>query len=378
MKIGILTFHSSINPGSILQAYCVFNLLKDIIPNANIELINLIPYNREIREWRFIKKNPPFIHLENIKNYLSARKFIRDNISLSKRVYFRNLKSQIDYINSQNYDFIFTGSDTVWMHSNKLDGSLPSIYYLPIEIKAKKISISASADPILSIKPFVNKRNVLYPLFIDYTLITVRDSYTEELLSELNIKNVIKLADPTILYDFEDKMNIPINKSFNEKKINVDIWISNKKLEQQTREYLKKIKNVNFVSKNKLSKNNSGYIKSELSRYSQIDVLITDRFHRSIFALKLSSALVINIEREEKNPLPISKGRDLFNSIGIPEYCIRYESHNERGYLQSISELIDNYNYKKYEYREKKLREYIVNNKILWNKIINNIFYTNV
>jgi len=374
MKIGILTFHSSINPGSILQAYCVYQLLKNSYPESTIELIDLVPYNREISEWNFFSKKPPFLKVQSIQKYKSARNFIKKNIPLSDRCYYRKLSSQIKYINKQNYDYILTGSDTVWMHSSKLDNLLPSIYFLPNGINSKKISIAATVDPLRSKEIYLSKIDVLKPLFSDYKSITVRDNFTQELMLELGVSNVNRIADPTLLFEFERKLNIPTNKIFNESRKNVIVWLADKKLEEITKYNLKKVPNVKFLSKEITISKGEDYIIKELSRYPNADIVITDRFHRSIFALKLSSALVINIEREEKNPVPTSKGRDLFNSIGISEYCIRYEHNNNEKYIEDLMVLINNYTIDKYEEREQLLRSFILKNKNTWQNIIQSAF----
>jgi len=371
MKIGILTFHSSINTGSILQAFCVYNILKTNFPNSHVEIINLIPLNREISEWRFIKLKPPFIKLKAINKYFSSRSFIAKNIKLSKRVYYTNLNKQIEYINKQNYDFIITGSDTVWMHSVKFKWQLPTIYYLHQSMDAKKISIAASIDPLIDKAPFLMQKDSLKAIFDSYSLLTVRDSITENMLNKIGVEKSERIADPTFLYDFEKHLNIKSNKDYNTKKRNVLVWLSGKKLEELTKQFLKKIlNNPIFLSTDIPLPSKECYILNDLNQYANIDIIITDRFHRSIFALKLSSALVINVERESKNPFPESKGRDLFNCIGTPQYCIRYDTGKENEYLNSIKELINEETYDKYIYREKMLKIYINENKNKWQNLI--------
>ena len=48
MKIGILTFHQSVNNGAVMQAYSLSKRLKSEYPNDEIEIIN----NR-VHELRF-------------------------------------------------------------------------------------------------------------------------------------------------------------------------------------------------------------------------------------------------------------------------------------------------------------------------------------
>lgn len=52
MKIGILTYHRMVNDGSVMQAYCLFQLLRRFIPEAFIEIIDYRPKSVDRREWR--------------------------------------------------------------------------------------------------------------------------------------------------------------------------------------------------------------------------------------------------------------------------------------------------------------------------------------
>jgi len=370
MKIGILTFHYSINPGSVLQVYCSYKLLKAKFPESRVEIINIVPYNREINNWNFVNFRFPFIKIHSIKRYSLLRKFIKEHTNLSKRVYFKSQKSQIDYINQQNYDLIFTGSDTIWMHSQKFDEELPTIYFLPNEIKAKKISIAASVDPLKNEAPYISNKEILKSIFDDYEMITVRDDITENILNKIGVNKAKKIADPTILYDFEKDFSINIKKSNIINKQKALIWISDSKIESLIKKELSKLSEIEFVERSYCT---SGDVVNDLNKYSELDLVVTDRFHRSIFSLKLSNALVINVERENKNPIKASKGRDLLESIGISEYCIRYASKSKNLFLKSLSDLFLNYDSNEFQKREKLLQRYISNNKEKWDDLINSI-----
>ena len=374
MKIGILTFHYSINQGSVLQAYCVYKLLKLRFPDAQIEIINLVPFNREFNEWNFVSKRYPFVKFDNIRRYKSLRKFIKENAELSVRRYYRSLKKQIAFINSLNYDYIFTGSDTVWMDSSKLDSILPNIYYLPTQIRAKKVSIAASVDPLKNENQYFEKKHELKKIFKEYSAISVRDNLTDELLKNLGIEYTIKIADPTLLYDFEQDLNIIINKSDEINKQKVYLRIADKKLEGKIKKSLKEYTSFIFNDRDKKSTVKKDFIIEDLNQYADIDILITDRFHRSIFAMKLTNALVINIERFDKNPLQKSKGRDLFENIGIPEYCIRYENNGEEHLIKQIVSCVENWSLDEFKKREEYIEVYKSRNKKVWNILIKKSF----
>ena len=377
MKIGILTFHYSINPGSVMQAYCVYSLLKKALPGANVEIINLIPSNREKISRNFFSSKPPFIRANKLIKYYSIRNFINKNTPLSKLCTKADLNEQIDFINGLEYDYIFTGSDTVWMYSDKLSKKLPNIYFLPTSIKSQKVSIAASVDPLTHPVEYLKRKEVLLPTFNQYKSILVRDKVTEDLLKEIGVHQPHKIADPTLLYDFEKDFNIKTNKTPDIKKKVVLIGVTDKKIAGWIKKLLKKHskvytfldrKRIKILRKNK--KNGlhifEDHVLDQLNLYSKIDIIITDRFHGSIFSMKLSNSLVINVERFNKNPLPNSKGRDLFTSIGIPEYCLRLDQNNQPEFKKKLLGLIDQWDSQRFLNRENLLREFISQNQMEW------------
>jgi len=367
MKIGVLTFHYMVNIGSVLQAYCVYKLLKHKYPKAQIEIINLVPQKRGNSQKLFFKKKPPFFSLKEYLYYKSYRKFLEANIPLSPYNSSDNLSAQIEFINKQKYDYIFTGSDTVWMDSDKLDHLLPHIYYLPNQIRAKKISIAASVDPLKNNSNFLIKQSQIVEMLNDYETITVRDSTTFSLFRSLGIHNIIKIADPTLLYNFESDLRIPMRKKTPVKKRNVKVYLPDKKIKSNIYNILDKEGGFSYLKdSNKLLKE---FLIDDLKENEKIDILITDRFHRSIFAMKLTNALVINIERPNKNPNTDSKGRDLFNSIDMPNYCLRYNEDEE--FESDLLTLINNWNFSEFTKREQNLNDMIrLNRKILWEKVL--------
>ncbi|GAB3661852.1 polysaccharide pyruvyl transferase family protein [Echinicola sediminis] len=367
MKIGILTFHYSINPGSVMQAYCVYKLLSNAFPEARVEIINLIPDNREKNERDFFRLKPPFVRFSKILRYNSIRNFIKKNTRLSKACSKTELNDQIDFINGLNYDYIFTGSDTVWMYSDKLSKQLPNIYFLPPQIKAQKFSISASVDPLVNVTAYLKQQETLSQVFDQYKLLFVRDTVTESLLKTMGVEKGIKIADPTLLYDFEKDFDIKLNKSENIKKKVVLIGVTDDNIAKWIKQELKNhSKEYVFINRKESLQLFDDHVLDQLSLFSQIDIIITDRFHGSVFSMKLSNSLVINVERFNKNPLPQSKGRDLFQSIGIPEYCIRLEEDNQSEFKNKLLGLIDKWDAQKFNQREALLRDFISKNQMVW------------
>jgi len=373
MKIGILTFHYSINVGSVLQAYCTFKLLSSRFPEANVEIINIVPLDRERAELSFIKLKNPLNIFRCFEKYRNIRAFISDYTKQSKRVYYNDMNKQIDYINQQRYDLVITGSDTVWMHSKKFNNELPTIYFLPELINAKKISLAATVDPLINEEAFINKRKILKSIFDKYTIITVRDNMTKEILEKIGIYDAIKIADPTLLFDFEKYLGLKMNKSRYNNIKTAMVHIPERAISEKIKTLLIDKFNVKIIDEKQLKIiGNRSFVIDYLNMYSDVDAIITDRYHRTIIGMKLSNALIINIERQEKNPNKISKGRELYDDLSLEKYFLRYENKNENKILSEIESICASYTNEKYEEREISLDRYIKINKDVWNKIIIN------
>ncbi|UJP64908.1 polysaccharide pyruvyl transferase family protein [Mongoliitalea daihaiensis] len=369
MKVGILTFHYMINQGSVLQAYCVYQLLKEKFPSATIEIIDLVPKSRGENEKKYKRKRPPFFNFSSFEKYTSVRKFLSKRCKFSPFSGAENINDQINFINSLNYDIIFTGSDTVWMDSEKLHNVLPHIYFLPNQIKAKKCSIAASLDPLKSLDNYKSKAIEIKATLKDYEHILVRDFITEGVLRGIGVRNISQISDPTILYPFEKNLKLKTNKNQRVSKNKVHVSFGDKTMKKTIENLLEDRGYIIDQFSEKSSIFQGDHIVDYLNEYAGIDILITDRFHRSIFALKLSSSLVINVEHYLKNPTSKSKGRDLFEKIGLPEFCIRYDKGDESGLLHEIESLIEHWDDQTLQVRDQKVSEFISVNQNFWNNL---------
>ena len=370
MKIGILTFHYMINQGSILQAYCVYQLLRKKYPNAEVEIIDLIPKNRGDNEKNFYKKWPPFVRFDVLARYLSMRRFWKNRVKFSPRSESMETEEQIKFINRQGYDAIFTGSDTVWMHSDKLNNVLPHIYFLPKGIQGKKYAIAASADPLKSRESYFDKSPELLEALEGYEAILISDRLTFDLMKDLGVSKIQDICDPTLLFPFEESLGIRVEKVRTLEKKKVHIHLGNKAAKKTIRTLLDQTGKFEFVEFEEKSGLFSGdHIIDYLNEYADVQILVTDRFHRSIFAMKLSKALVINVEHFAKNPIPNSKGRDLFSKLGLPQYCVRYEKDGEKELLANMLSIVDQWNEESFQVREKSLRSFIAENQLVWENV---------
>ena len=120
LRIGILTFHKSINYGSVLQAYALSKTLKDA--GYSVEIIDYEPQRYEEIYSLYLKNNSLHHVLSNVlkrfpyrvayKNRVNAFKNFRQTyLPLSKEKYF--FDSDLEVLNDR-YDVLIVGSDQVW------------------------------------------------------------------------------------------------------------------------------------------------------------------------------------------------------------------------------------------------------------------------
>ena len=206
MKIGILTFHHSLNYGAMLQAFCLQSYLESF--DHSVEFIDYNPAYLEqggtlksLSKVRFTRAYLKSLYLfssafaARYKYRLLSQKFsaFRQkslNLSCISFSSFSNLP-----VNEFKYDLIVIGSDQVWNPSDQY--GLDKVYFGdPLHSYAKRIiSYAASFGSINRIEPYTDSLPSLLHNFDD---LSVRESSAQKLLSELSIDSSV-VPDPTFL-----------------------------------------------------------------------------------------------------------------------------------------------------------------------------------
>jgi hypothetical protein len=343
MKIGILTLHRGINDGSVLQAYCLQRLLETMFPGSRIELVDIRPWNVEKRELRkTIQKNFPFVRIHNWNRRKHLLHFLYSQCNFSPTSCTTNHVREAErFIEKQNYNVIVVGSDTVWqVPSPKLppNQEIPNIFFLPHLKNVKKVAFAPSADQFnVSILNQNHYRENLHSSINDFDFISYRDESAEILLSELNIpkNNYQFVADPSILWDFSSLVK-PEGMDLTNKHSLAGISLAQEAVKVETTRWFRAngYDVVNFLGDfvEGQTPPPRNFYKSFAQRlfFSQhLEVLITDRFHGSISALKLSGCPVIFVEPTDKYRYSISKGRDLFRRLGFEKMVWQYSPESD-------------------------------------------------
>lgn len=200
MKIGILTFHSAINYGAVLQAYGLQESLKSM--GHEVYIIDYRPNCLEQSYKLFFVKNVTGcgiikgIHLFvrellaipiRYKRKCAFKKFREENLSL--------LKLNI-YIKESDIDLFILGSDQIW-NFNITKGDSVFIGDAPIFKGKNLISYGASVGSINYLEE--KEIAILNKHLINFDNISVRESSLKKIISEKMNIQVSKVLDPVLL-----------------------------------------------------------------------------------------------------------------------------------------------------------------------------------
>lgn len=216
-KVGILTYHSSDNYGSVLQAYALHKYLSNF---CDAEVID---YRKsEVKDLYKIFKpmNSKFNIITNFYNALYYKKlekqkkgfeaFRKNFINLSEREI--NEKADLDmFVNG--YDALVCGSDQVW-NFDLLDFDNSFLLDFP-EFAGKKIAYAASMGPKQKSKEQVAGYK---KIFENFDGISVREESAQEVLSEVMEKPIDTVIDPVFLLSKEEWTELIKDAGIKEKK----------------------------------------------------------------------------------------------------------------------------------------------------------------
>lgn len=198
MKIGILTVHDSIiNYGSFLQASSLYEFLIEnghdvyfIFKDTKELLIKKYYYNTH--------KNP----LKKLYTYLTETKKLEN-----KYVLFENDWKQykfLNYLDADSLDLIICGSDELWNIRNK--DVFDNYYYGNFSTNIPRIAYAISMGDA-SLQDFIENKDKI-DLINKFTSISARDNNTYEILTNLNMKTIKNVCDPTVLRGLNFYKNI--------------------------------------------------------------------------------------------------------------------------------------------------------------------------
>ena len=206
-KIGILTFSSADNYGSVLQAYALLEAIRRITDQEKY-IVEIVPYRNNDQRKMYATYNQVSDVRSLLKNAYIAVKYAhkmnqRRNSFDEFRTKYLNIEQKAlfsDWKKSGHYDAIVTGSDQIW---NTRIPDFDYVYMLSqTPLETKRISYAASMGGI-EYSQTDEEKEMIAKLISKYSGISVREQVAQNMIhrsisTDLDIKIHI---DPTFLLD---------------------------------------------------------------------------------------------------------------------------------------------------------------------------------
>lgn len=196
MKIGILTFHRSINYGAFLQCYSLSRRIQRDFPQHEVRVIDYTSDKIQDMYDREIATAPPALRVK-LEERAEAFRSVWKELPLSDCSFVGQEEALVQWLN-QEFDVVVVGSDAVW---NWVVRGFPNPYFLK-DYKGIKLSYAASCHGQRYRTMTDEQRTYLREAFRDFAFLGVRDVTTEELLTYVDPElHPVHTCDPTILLD---------------------------------------------------------------------------------------------------------------------------------------------------------------------------------
>lgn len=203
-RIGILTFHRSINYGAFMQCFSLATRLRKELPACEVEVIDY--ESRVVHDAYRPRLSPgcikhPTRYPGQLRRYRKFRAAWK-TLPLSDRyfIFDREDDEFFRYV-SERYDGVIVGSDAVW---NWLWRGFPNPYLLGFSEKFKKYSYAASAYGMGLSHVGEREKEYFSKALAGYRFIGVRDEYTANLVQMLRPEQkAVYTCDPTVFLDMD-------------------------------------------------------------------------------------------------------------------------------------------------------------------------------
>ena len=346
-KLGILTIHHHENDGSVMQAYCLQQLLTETLPEWDVGILDVYPTGHAIDAKQVLKSllrgaiglGESWARLRKLRTY---ERFYRSRYRhQAPSLATNDMVALSAYVQRHGFDAIVAGSDTLWEMSNRWCGlpAPPNYFFLPgLASQIKKIAYAISADPLPKQIPDDVDIQAVKRAVEDFDFISVRDGTTRSFLEGIGIEpqRIEFMPDPTLAFDFS--AIVPTTDIGMPKHNALCLAVTDPArraalaLEAKSAGY-SIVNMVGDLPEAEWDRGGRLSVEARLGVYKSIGLLVTDRFHSSIFTLKVNDCRtpVIVIEDEAKWPLPNSKCRDLFGRLGLDQFVVRTDEQSLTG-----------------------------------------------
>lgn len=310
MKVSIITLHSSINYGSVLQTFATQRVFEKL--GHQVEFVDYNRHNNTDEE--LVKKSlrgPKFrlaskmtlgladrllykiAYMRLVERAVPMRKFLKEYVNFTPRAYSSNEELKK---NTPIADVYVTGSDQVW--NSIWNGGFEKPFFLDYAPEGKKrIAFSASigrteldeeeeADTVQALKK--------------YYRISMREQSGVNLLKKYGIKSALVL-DPTLMLNADEWRSIALKPKEPKKYLLVYQLNNNRKMFKYARQIAEKNGlEIIRISKNekKSLRKHEHYVRCKdirqlIGLFVCADCVLTDSFHATSFSLNLHKKFIV-------------------------------------------------------------------------------------
>ena len=344
-KIGILTYHRSINYGAFLQAYSLYNVIQKRYGDKWI--VEIIDYESEkaykVYAKQFGKKGIYKKFKKNINELKKTKTHIKSD----------SLDIVFKYIKMKKYDCVVVGSDEIW----KIDGmrGFPNAYWLNGDIgDTVKVSYAASSRNCYE-KLTDLQRDYIRESLSTFDYIGVRDISTKTMLSNITNKNINLNCDPVFLYDFgyDSTYRSRLIKKYkiDEQKKLMIVMIPDNRLVQLLSRYFDDMIIISLYDYNSFADFNLTDIDpfEWIKVISVANFMVTNRFHGVSFAMKYNIPF---LALDNYDVIENSKIYDLLNRCNLEEHYCEYQGYQTDENRKRIINRIDSMLLKNFDYSD--------------------------
>jgi len=343
-RIGILTYHSSINYGAFLQAYSLsVRLLKDT--NNEVEIVNYTPIKvRLFYLLKVLSKIGRKSFWSNLKQYMVFQKSSK-LLPLSSKLRLHSYTKQLDWLN-RNYDALVIGSDEVLTAGHSKLRPFPNLYWPDKTVTIPKLVYAGSANRSIYTKLNDEFKGIILNTIANYKYIGVRDQHTFNQVKSINPEFLPQInCDPTFLFDFnvsypnlKEKLSEKF-KRITEKPIIVLLTKNNRIGDLVKKEFGKKY----FILAVYYQNSAADYFFADLTpiewavAFSLYDGCVTQLFHGTVFCIK-NNLPFISIDNNPQYDGRESKISDILKKSNLEEnyFNLRDESFSNEKFVNQL------------------------------------------
>jgi len=334
MKVGIISQfnRTNVNYGNKLQAYALNRYLTGKMPNDSIISLFFLDYGKNIitqNESCFelftckVRRIPQKITGVGKQSKLVINRLKRINKFSEKNINIPDKPWTWDDLENSNFDIVIVGSDIVWGQSR---GRVNRKFFLDFEGKKKFVKVSYAAS---FGRDWIPKENIdTIKMYLDsFSNISVRESSSVKLLSEIGINDVKYCVDPTLLIS-GDEWRLIENKPDGESGKYIFVYLLGRgKEERKFALNLAKLLKLNIVTipfatgeKNHVDEIFGDIrlldcsVEEWIWLIDHAEYIVTDSFHGSVFSTIFRKKFIILARKYEENIN--NRIIDFLNNIG--------------------------------------------------------------